>query len=44
MAIDLLLLWLLVRRFKTPGARAAAIAAWMVFSFALGTGFITASP
>ncbi len=43
MAIDLLLLWLIVRRIKSPGARTALIAAWMVLSLALGGGFIAAS-
>ncbi len=43
MAIDLLLLWYLVRRLKSPRARTALIGAWTVFAIALGAAMLVAS-
>ncbi len=43
MVIDLLLLWLLVRRLKSPRARTALIAVWMVFAFCVGAALFAAS-
>jgi lipoprotein-releasing system permease protein len=43
MAIDLLLLWYLVRQLKSPRARSALIAVWMVFALCLGAGMLVGS-
>ncbi len=43
MAIDLLLLWFLVRRLKSPRARTALLTVWMFLAFALSAAMLAAS-